>query len=256
MRPGTPSRTGVRRSDAARRAASPIRAWAGGGLLAAVALLTGCASGWPVWVASDGSHTAASSDAAPALDPTQRYLRARLGEREVFLVLGEVDPHPRGPTEVWFGGEGEMVKLRQGRVVGTAGLPVDWRAVRFDHEPPWPAPADASSNTRMQRERDLMPGYRAGIRDRLVRVAVAAPADAPLSNAPLRWFEERSSTAPRTAALPPARYAVSDRSGQPEVVLTEQCLTPDWCLRLERVTPPGASMASTLPSAPARKALP
>lgn len=237
-------------------------------LLAFLALLAGCASGVPgpggAAAVMGGVPLTDRQDDPPAtapeaLDPGQHYLRADLGGRVAFLVLGEIDPHPHGPTEVWFGGAGEVLKLRQGRVVGTAGLPVDWRAVRFDREPGWPAVANTAAGARtehLHRERDLMPGYRAGIRDRILRVAVPAPAGHALagragpSGTPLRWFEERATTTPPTAALPPARYAVADTARGPEVRYTEQCLALDWCLRLERWTPPGPAAAPARGSAP------
>lgn len=199
--------------------------------------------------------TAASmvSRSSASLPPPQNsqytYLRVHLGGREVYLALGYVDPLPEGPTEVWYSGSGEVVRMRQGRIVGTTGLSTDWRSVRFSAEPAWTAPASGGADVlaRFTRERDLMPGYRAGVRDEIQRVAIAPPARSDLTPqypAPLQWFEERSTTVPANAALPPARFAVTRIDGQPQVVYSEQCLTQDLCLSLERWKPATAGNAA------------
>ena len=160
-------------------------------------------------------------------NPQYSYLRTVLNGTVIYLVLGYVDPHPEGAVEVWYSGAGEIVKLRDGHMVGTAGLPVDWLDVRV------------VGNVR---ERDLMPGYRFGVRDQVTRVPVAAPApgQTTLKGVPpssLRWYEERSTSTHADGALPTARFAVSTGPGVPVVVYSEQCVTPDICLSFERWKP-------------------
>jgi hypothetical protein len=192
----------------------------------------------------------ASPSDSPVFRPEFSYLRASFEGRTVFLVLGYVDPHPEGPTEVWYSASGEAVRLRHGRVVSTAGLTTDWRAVRFSNAPTWPQAASSDhSATRFERERDLMPGYRAGIRDQIEQRPIDAPSDTMLAGRradSLRWFEERSSTQPASAALPPARFGLAPVGDRLEVVYSEQCLSRDLCLSFERWNPPApANTAST-----------
>ncbi|MFT4268031.1 MAG: YjbF family lipoprotein [Xenophilus sp.] len=185
---------------------------------------------------------------APPQNSQFNYLRVHLGGGEAYLALGYVDPLPEGPTEVWYSGSGEVVRTRQGRIVGTTGLSTDWRSVRFSAEPPWAAPAGgAEASAHFTRERDLMPGYRAGIRDEIQRVAIARPAHSRMTQqyaTPVQWFEERSTTLPASAALPPARFAVTRIDDQPQVVYSEQCLTQELCLSLERWKPAGGAAAA------------
>ena len=182
--------------------------------------------------------------------PEFSYLRANFEGRTVFLVLGYVDAHPEGPTEVWYSASGEAVRLRHGRLVGTAGLTIDWRAVRLFNTPAWPSATAAERATaRFQRERDLMPGYRSGIRDEIEQRPIEPPADSLLAGRPassLRWIEERSSTRPASASLPPARFGLAPIGDRLEVVYSEQCLSRDLCLSFERWNPSvPANVAST-----------
>jgi hypothetical protein len=174
--------------------------------------------------------------------PEFSYLRATFEGRTVFLVLGYVDPHPEGPTEVWYSASGEAVRLRHGRLVGTAGLETDWRAVRLFNAPAWPSATTTSdrATARFQRERDLMPGYRSAIRDDVEQRPIAPPTDTALagrSASSLRWIEERSSTRPASASLPPARFGLAPVGDKLEVVYSEQCLSRDLCLSFERWNP-------------------
>lgn len=178
-------------------------------------------------------------DSAP-LNPAFRYLRVEVaGRPPALLVLGYVDAHHQGEIEVWYSARGEVIKLQGGRIVATAGLETDWRAVRFEQAPPmWPEALDHS--TTFERTRDVMPGHRFGIREQVsLRTWRGSPPAglpavlAPMSGAALQWFQE---TTPETAQLPlaPAWYAVGMRDGQRSVVYSEQCLSPALCLRLAK----------------------
>lgn len=200
----------------------------------------------------------------PAFNPSYRYLRTVINGRTIYMVLGYVDQRAEGPVEVWYSSSGEVVKLLDGRLVGTTGLATDWRDVRFPALPAWPAgaadasapssssassPAASPSAQRFVRERDLMPGYRFGIRDDIVRTAVPPPQKSALttaSAASLRWFEERSASRPAEASVPPARFAISESSGTSRVVYSEQCISSDLCMSFERWTP--ATPAAGTPS--------
>lgn len=221
-------------------------------LAASLLVAGGCTSGGRALLATaTHMYGGASAEASPPPRNSQlNYLRAHLGQREVYLALGYVDPLPEGPTEVWYSGSGEVLRIRQGRIVGTTGLTTDWRAVRFAAQPSWAALASRPDTpVRFTRERDLMPGYRFGVRDEVRIAAIAPPARSRMAQqhaAPVQWFEERSTTVPARDALPPARFAVTrvDDGGEPQVVYSEQCLTRDLCLSLERWKPAPAGEAA------------
>ena len=184
------------------------------------------------------------------LNPNFRYLRVTVGGRVALLALGYVDSDPRGPVEVWYSAEHEVLRLQNGRLVGAVGLTTEWRNVSVPELPSWSAAALTGRAIHWTRTRDVMPGYRFGVKDALVLRAVQAPQRSALQglNAQrLTWFEERDEPAPAAglsrifrasagadAMLPPARYAVDLQGDQATVVYGEQCLTAELCFTWQR----------------------
>lgn len=187
--------------------------------------------------------------ASAALNPNYRYLRAVVGERPALLVLGYVDPAPdsthSAPIEVWYSGEGEVIRLQAGRIVGTSGLSTDWRSVSAPGAPLWASlPPTAEPGQRLtsyERKRDES-AYRAGIIDHISLFAIAPPHGTQLAGlAPesLQWFEERAEP-----IAPPAdsafaiklvsRFALRHGQGATEVVYAEHCLSAKLCMSLQR----------------------
>ena len=179
------------------------------------------------------------------LNPNFRYLRVTIGGRVVLLALGNVDRHRQGPIEVWYSAEREVLRLQNGRLVGAVGLTTEWRDVFSPELLSWSAVARGDQAFRWTRTRDVMPGYRFGVKDALSLRVVPEPKRSALQVLDpqrLTWFEERVESAPvawlsgilvssvvADAALPPARYAVDFRDRQETVVYGEQCLAPELC---------------------------
>jgi len=179
------------------------------------------------------------------LNPNFRYLRVTIKGRVVLLALGNVEFHPQGPIEVWYSAEREVVRLQNGRLLGAVGLTTEWRDVFLPELPSWSALARGDQAFRWTRTRDVMPGYRFGVKDALsLRVVPESKRSALQGLDPQRltWFEEGLESAPvarlsgifagsvvADAALPPARYAVDFRDGKETVVYGEQCLAPELC---------------------------
>jgi hypothetical protein len=162
------------------------------------------------------------------------YLRVTLGRHVALMGLLTFEPHPIGQVEVWIGAGGEVLRLQNGRVQGVSGLPVEWRQVSLPVFPSWSTIAAANATHEWSRVRDVMPGYRSGLSDRLLLRPTDAPRRTQIRGydpATLGWFEER--LLPRRSAdadLPAARYAVEYDSGKETVVYAEQCLSRDVCL--------------------------
>ncbi len=199
-------------------------------LMALAVLLLGACGHTPVsrtvW---DALSTGKSVDAIN-LNPNLRYLRVTARGRVVLMVLGYVESAPDGDLETWYSSEGEVLRLKSGRVVATVGLETDWREVRNVSLPPWKGFTGQSPVT-YQRERDEMPGFRFGIAETVSLYAVRAPTNALLVGLPaqeLRWFEE--AVQGQFGGLSSARYALRTTDGEPRVVYGEQCLSPNFCL--------------------------
>ncbi|OGS80525.1 MAG: hypothetical protein A2061_11155 [Gallionellales bacterium GWA2_59_43] len=172
--------------------------------------------------------------AAAGLNPDFSYLRVQVDEREVFLALGYVEQHPDGPVEVWFSANAEVLRLYDGRVVGAVTKTgPGWLSVSFKNLPSW----DKLGNEAVfDRARDLSPGYRYGIREKMLIRRIAPPDNSQLKlvqASSLTWFEERVQGDEHE---PPARYAVSLDGITPRVVYAEQCLSGDLCFSWQRWT--------------------
>ncbi|MBE0613178.1 MAG: YjbF family lipoprotein [Burkholderiales bacterium] len=182
------------------------------------------------------------------LNPNFRYLRVTVRGRVALLALGYIDNHPQGPIEVWYSAEREVLRLQNGRLVGAVGLTTEWRNVTLPELPSWSTVARENQVSRWTRSRDVMPGYRFGVKDKLDLRAIEAPRRSALQGMDaqgLTWFEERVASEAAAglsavfgnsvdAQLPPARYAVDIRNGHETVVYGEQCLAADLCFTWQR----------------------
>jgi len=182
-------------------------------------------------IRADGS----SHENASHLDHRFKYLRVQVEQREVFMALGYVDNHPDGPVEVWYSALGEVLRLRDGRLIGaTMNMGTDWLSVSFTHLPRWEQVGAQSS---FERSRDISPGYQYGIKEKMLVRRVPQPNDSQLQLIPassLTWFEERAEGA---GSLPPARYGVSMAGAAPQVMYAEQCLSSDLCFSWQKWMP-------------------
>jgi len=206
--------------------------------LLSAALLSACSSGMNA-IFSTAQH-AIQTDRGLAnfrLNPDFRYLRITIDGRLAFVALGEVDNHPQGPIEVWFSAEREVLRFQNGRLVGATGLTTEWRNVSVPKIPEWSALARSEQPFVWTRVRDVMPGYRFGVEERLTLQPVSAPRRSALQLTDpqtLAWFEERLDgwAFAKELNLPPARYAVDLSDGT--VVYGEQCLAADLCFTWQR----------------------
>lgn len=186
--------------------------------------------------------------ATAKLNPMYRYLRVQVeGKPAALLVLGYVDAHPQGDIEVWYSAQHEVLKIQNGRIVGTAGLDVDWRAVRFSS----PLPAwnfDQPLPQTFRRWRDEMPGYRFSVTDQLTLQRapdlppLALPSSLPVTLAQsYSWFQESSSASDDAVnPLPTSWFALQRSADGYHVAYSFQCLSSHYCLSLQSWPPKDA----------------
>jgi hypothetical protein len=180
-------------------------------------------------VRATGAH---SSHDTGGLDPTYSWLRFTLHGHSTVFALGYVDLDPNGAIEVWYGAGREVLRLQNGRVIDTAGLPVNWSSVRYSARPVWQS---VNAPLTFTRTRDVMPGYEFGVVDTLTLAPIKPPSSSDLMGiapAELAWFEE---TSRGSQPLPRARYAVATQGGKAVVVYGEQCLSKAFCLSWQRL---------------------
>jgi hypothetical protein len=207
--------------------------------IAAVLTLSACTGGMGAAVQSMRELLpSAGSTEAPKLDPKLEYIRVTRGKRVAFLWRGSVERWQALPVDVFYSGQGEVVRVQNGRIVGALGLTTEWRRVNIV-SPTWAAIARAPAEARVIRTRDVMPGYFSGVREELALRSIRPPAGLALSGVraeALAWFEERATTRPPPGVqrLPPTRYAVDLAQGEGVVVYAEQCLATDLCFAWQR----------------------
>lgn len=198
-----------------------------------LAFSCGCAPGTSALI--DTVQSIARRDAgapAPRLDPKFRYLRVTTqGGGVAFLALGYIDDTPQGRQEIWYSAERQVLRLQNGRLAGLTGVATEWHGVSLPRLPSWQELVREPAPYRWSRTRDVMPGYRYGLRDALEVRQIAPPSRSRLVGIDaghFTWFEETSAT------LPPARYAVRMDDGSGTVVYAEQCLAPELCVSWQR----------------------
>lgn len=179
-----------------------------------------------------------------ALSPTTWYLKVQATDSPpALLAFGFIEPRAStASTEVWLSGAGQYIKLQEGRVVGTHGIPgTNWSNVTAT--PGWPQwSAVAQGPVRFTRARTTMPGYDQGIEETLEVSAIAPPAEAVSSliagasdakASHWRWYRETVISS-RRPQLPDAIYATAYLNGSAMVVYSQQCLTNTYCLKMMR----------------------
>jgi hypothetical protein len=227
---------------------SPFRVIASSAALSLALFLTACASDSRVLfetikLALSGS----SSDITinQYLNPSYRYLRLTVENRFALLVLGFIETEPKTGevVEIWYSGQQEVLRIKNGRIVGTAGMPVDWQAVRYKRLPSWSYQLlEEHGSLEFERERDLPTTYTFGYREkvtlkpleiesskRLVKSQEIFLAGVPKSD--LVWFEEvYSSVSGSVQNIPSSIFAIDKKS---QVVYSKQCLSKALCLHLQ-----------------------
>ncbi|SDV48591.1 hypothetical protein [Chitinasiproducens palmae] len=202
--------------------------------LLALVLLTACTT--PIQAIQDAYTFKQQSKPAVvsqrAIDPHYQYLLMTIKGRALLLARGHIDPGMQGSVEVFFTAGGEVLRLLDGRVAGTAGMPVEWSSVVYSPLPDW---RQVEEPVTLERSRDVMPGYQFGLHDQLHLQPIAPPRSTEFIGqipSDTRWFEE---TATGSDALPTARYAVVVAPGRPAVAIYgEQCLSRDFCFTWQR----------------------
>lgn len=192
-------------------------------LLVVFGLLGGC-SGW-TGAALEGFSVAWRGGVdleAAKLDPGLRYLEVDANGVKALLVLGNTDPDPAGPIEVWYSADRAVLRLQGGRLVGISGAGQDWIDVVLHAAPPLAA-ANAAYDYR--RTRTEMPGHR--YRSETVHGALlaATPGGIPerWQKAGLAWIGEDVATGGKRL---PAVYGL--QAGQ--LVYGRQCLAETRCV--------------------------
>lgn len=171
------------------------------------------------------------------LNPQLHYLRVQVdtarGPQVALAVEGDRDTLADGQAiSVWYGADGTVLRLHQGRLVGFATATQSWRIVNAQAWPGWPATGTAVATsattppaaTFWQRTAS-QPGHRWGAQQVHQQSWVDTP---PRGHAfqgsltGLRWVVARPVSTQSTATL--AWYAVDDSQPTAPAIYGRQCL--------------------------------
>ena len=213
-------------------------------LLAALLFLTGCqpllkqfgATGETLGYAITPKK---KSQLGP-LVPGHEYLLAEVNGRQVILALGQRKTTPSADGDVvdeyWYSASREMIHLRNGRLHVIMGMHTEWRDNRST-PPAWSALQAQGQAAQWQRTRDEMPYYRFDIQDRIRTQALAHPPGAvpeglPTQGHAIRWAQDHiETTTPKGYRWV---YTQNFALAANQVIYSEQCISPELCLRLQR----------------------
>ena len=193
-------------------------------------LIFGCSHTTVTRTIADSISKSGNNIDSLQLNPKFRYLRVTVNHRSALLVLGYTENYKEGNVEIWYSDSGQVLRLQNGRVLGTVGLETDWLNVNYVSLPSW-GKVTQNQSISYQRKRDQMPGYRFGISESLTISPIPPPTDSeivPISYKQLKWYQEVSSG--QSDSSKSARYAVLEKNGDLKVVYSDQCLSEKFCL--------------------------
>lgn len=156
-------------------------------------------------------------------NPNYRYIEIKFRGQVGFMASSN---RYSDPEQAWLSSVGEVFVMRHGRIKGATGMAVEWRHVVLPKLPSWSALAKSGKPFEWTRIRDVMPGYKYGVIDRLVLQRIPAPDKSEYDGAPenLIWFGETDRS---KNPLPPAKYAYDPMKNR--IVYGEVCLSNDIC---------------------------
>jgi hypothetical protein len=166
--------------------------------------------------------------------PGYDYLLIDVQGRQAVMALGsrQTTATPQGDVtdEYWYSGDKEMLHLRNGRIQKLVGATTEWRDSRGS-PPPWASLQAGQPAKVWLRERDEMPHYRYAIQDRISTQAIAAaPSGRHLQNQPVQWVQDHIETTNPQGQRWSFEQLFALQGKQ--VIYSEQCISPELCLRL------------------------
>ena len=190
------------------------------------------------------------------LNPQYSYLRVNIGGLDALMVKGYIDQDAKGAIDVWYSSDGSILRLQQGRYLGSVGFDTNWQNVSFqdaqvlnkiaaDFDRPNASPKLSSVNRfypieqyYFSRKHTEMPSYQSFLEERLVAsVSKATPSNIPstmtpfLKNKDLIWVTEQTSpSSSQKLSTVQSWYGLEKSMNQYALVIGQQCLTPTFCI--------------------------
>ena len=201
----------------------------------AIVMLPACTNLWKASLETMQDPLRKKMDIASLnLDPSFTYLKLSINDQESILVLG----YENKDEQVWFSSDKAVFKTKNGALSGMSGFRINWQIVQNVDPIKLPKIGLPTAYTRI---RNTMPGYQFEVRESVLVGPLAHSPTLPLgirTSPSWRWFSESVSSqygGQKQAYSYPGLMAI-DISARPyQVMYAEQCLSPDYCLRWQRL---------------------
>ncbi len=160
--------------------------------------------------------------------PGFEYIEVELNGKKAALALGYRKVNGVDTEEHWYSGVGEMLTLRNGRLVEVLGMTSEVRQTSREI-PKWDHLEVNHSPLTWMRTRNLHPGYRYGVKEYVTsEVKVNIQED---RQANQTWVYENVQS--ERADGREWRYEEKFQLENGRVVFSEQCLAPNICFKLK-----------------------
>jgi hypothetical protein len=163
--------------------------------------------------------------------PGFEYLELDWQGRKTALALGYRNIQGSQVVEHWYSGQGEVLKLHNGRIVQVNGMTQEVRYTSTDL-PVWAELLAHRLPVVWSQTKDTMPGYRYGLQEFVISQQVTAiRAEASLLREPAQWVleEVKSKQISGQMWIYQQKFAIqNDR-----VIYSEQCVAYDMCFKLK-----------------------
>jgi len=106
-------------------------------LVSSAGFLNGCSSqSGAVWKTLQIGFSDVSSQIEKSpLQNNLTYLRANINGLDVLLAKGYTDLNSRGPVDVWYSSDGAIMRIQEGRYLGSIGFDQNWNEVSRSDAP-------------------------------------------------------------------------------------------------------------------------
>jgi hypothetical protein len=165
-----------------------------------------------------------------SFSPGFEYLEVEWQGRKAVMALGYRETAGTQVSEHWYSGQGEMMKLVNGRVVQVFGMTREVRNV-LGTPPVWADLLAHRSPVAWSHTKEVMPLYRYGLQEYfLSQQSTPTASDRAIASEATAWVVEEVKS--KTEKGTPWTYQQKFALVGDKVIYSEQCVAPEMCFKL------------------------
>lgn len=194
-------------------------------------LISGCQGVNPVTDTAGYFFHSNLSQTNSSFKPGFEYLALEWQGRKTALALGYRSVQDSQVVEHWYSGQGEVLTLRNGRIVQANGMTQEVRYTSTNL-PVWAELLAHRLPVVWSQTKDTMPGYRYGLQEFVISQQVTPnKSEANLLITPAQWVleEVKSKQISGQAWIYEQKFALQNNL----VMYSEQCVAHDMCFKLK-----------------------